>query len=197
MRKFLTIVFLFLFLSGCSKGYSLEFGSWAYITYDEAAGRRVEFLDIDKNTFSVLDNKNYARDKNKVFYQNEIIIDADPNSFEVINNDGYSKDSNYVFFYSTKIIGANPKTFVYLDYPYSKDDKKVYYGTLPMFVKNINEFKVTKRGKGKRVSTIDYFLSSNPEYSFIDSNKYPYVGYASGGKGETNDQKFEGYQLVE
>lgn len=189
--------FLLFFLSGCLQtGYFKENGKWIYVTYDEGVGRRVQNLNVDNDTFTILKNKKYAKDKNAVFYEGDVIKDASPNTFEVINDRGYSKDTNYVFVDFDKVIGANPQTFVYLGYPYSKDDKDVYCGTLPMFVKNIDEFKVTEFGSNdKTTSSTTFFIESNPEYAFIDPQKYEGIVYGYG-KGETKDQKFEGYKLV-
>jgi hypothetical protein len=189
------LIFLLLFLSGCG-GYLYENKNWVYVTYDEAVGRRVEKLNVDKDTFVILKNKSYAKDKNKVLFEGRVIEDANPNTFQVINNDGYSKDANYVFVDLEKVVNGNPQTFICLDFPYSKDEKTVYCGTLPMFVKNINEFKVTKRGEGKHTTLTSYFLKSNPDYSFIDPKKYKGVIYSDDSKGETEDQKFEGYKQV-
>lgn len=194
------LVFLLVFLSSCQttffqSGYTKENGNWIYVTHDEGAGRRVENLNVDNKTFTVLKNKKYAKDKNKVFYEGRVIKDASANTFEVINDEGYSKDENYVFIDFDKVIDANPKTFIYLRFPYSKDDKNVYCGTLPMSVKNIEEFKVTEGGRERISILTKNFIESNRNYSFIDSNKYEGVVYGYG-KGETKDQKFIGYKLV-
>ena len=197
---FSVLAFLLFFLNGChisnlQAQYLKENGNWIYVTYDEAAGRRVKNLDVDNDSFTVLKNKEYAKDKNTVLYKGRVIKDASPNSFEVINDEGYSKDENNVFVDFDKVIGANPKTFVYLSFPYSKDDKDVYCGTLPIFVKNIEEFKVTEKGRERRTTLTSNFIKSNPDYSFIDPQKYEGVVYGDG-KGETKGQKYVGYKLV-
>lgn len=65
------LAFLFLLLCGCQAGYLKENGNWVYVTYDEAVGRRVVNLNADNDTFSILKNKKYAKDKNVVFYEGD------------------------------------------------------------------------------------------------------------------------------
>jgi DKNYY family len=195
------ILILQALLSSCQTGfiqtgYINENGVWKYISLDEGAGRRVKSLNADNDTFTVLKNERYAKDKNNVFFDGHRIDTAMSDSFKVINDFGYAKDSNYVFVGNDKIIGANPQTFTFIDFPYSKDDKDIYCGTIPMFVKNIDEFKVIQRGRMTHSTTTEYFIRQNPNYSFINQEMYPGVFY-SDGQGETSNQKFEGYRLVE
>src|SRR5690242_5011425 len=92
---FVIIIIALKFLKG---GYIKENGRWNYVTFDEAVGRRVEDLNADNATFVVLDNKNFAKDKYKVYFQHGTIDEADPKTFQVINSKyGYSKDANSVF----------------------------------------------------------------------------------------------------
>lgn len=66
--------FITAFLSSCKSGYVRENGQWVWISYDESVGRRVTMIDsVDNETFKVLKNKNYAVDKNSVFYTNRRI----------------------------------------------------------------------------------------------------------------------------
>ena len=89
-------------------------------------------LNADDGTFSVLGDRDYAKDKDRVFYQNRTIDGADPSTFEVINKDNFSKDGTHVYFREHEIIGADPASFRVLQLPYSRDAKRVYCGTVPM-----------------------------------------------------------------
>lgn len=59
----------------------------------------------------------------------ELLSQADPNTFEVIGQSRYAKDKNFVYYVGLgKIDGANPKTFVAMtDSEYAKDNNHVYY----------------------------------------------------------------------
>ena len=91
---------------------------------------------VDLETLKVL-GEGYSKDKNNVYYEDEIIPRADPTTFEVLNN-YYTKDKNNVYYYRDIIVGADPTTFEVLSYiaygidepfpvPYSKDKNNVYY----------------------------------------------------------------------
>lgn len=186
-------------VSNINPHYSKEDGKWAYVTFNEAVGRKIIDLgvNVDNDAFTVLKNKNYAKDKYSVFYKGVVVKEADPNTFEIVNDEGYSKDAIHVFIDRCVIIGANPNTFVCLKFPYSKDDKKIYCGSIPMFVDNIEEFKVTQFGHERITQLTKSFLETNSDYKFIDENKFSSVFYSLDSTGETNNQKFKGYKLVE
>ncbi|BBM52608.1 hypothetical protein JMUB3935_1587 [Leptotrichia trevisanii] len=100
---------------------------------------------VDSKTFEVFDYwENYFRDKNNVYYENELykmglkkIEGADRNSFEVLN-DEFSKDKNNVYYYGNKINGVSPdglefvgNKFVFKNHEdfvsFIKDKNNVYY----------------------------------------------------------------------
>ena len=100
---------------------------------------------VDSKTFEVFDYwENYFRDKNNVYYENELykmglkkIAGADRNSFEVLN-DEFSKDKNNVYYYGNKMKGVSPdglefvgNKFVFENHEdfvsFIKDKNNVYY----------------------------------------------------------------------
>lgn len=192
MKNILFILTLNLTLVSCSKGYKKIDGKWAYVSYDEGAGKRVNYLNVDNETFSILKNKDFATDKNNVFRMGGIIDNADPQSFYVLDK-GYSADKNNVFLDFETVIDADPKTFKLLDFPYSKDNKKIYCGTLPLLTSDIEGFVVVESGTMKTNEMTSNFIKFNPEYSWIDTLKYSGVVYGQG-LGRTKNETFDGYK---
>lgn len=184
------LVVLASLLTGCEPGYQKEDGKWAYVTYDEAAGKRVNYLEVDEQTFVSI-NKGYTKDKSKVLYEGSVIETADPKTFEIIGK-GYSKDDFQVYLDNEIVIGADPKTFRILDFPYSRDDKNVYNGTLPMKVRDIGSFEVVSSTGMKSTELTTHFIKANPEYSFIDTTKYTGVIYGQG-EAVTRTERFKGF----
>lgn len=183
---------LTLTLVGCSKGYKQIDGKWAYVSYDEAVGKRVKFLGVDNETFTILKDKEFATDKNNVYLVGEIIENAESKSFHVLDN-GYSTDKDNVFLDDATLINADPKTFKILDFPYSKDINSIYCGTLPMPTSNIESFVVVEGGSMKTSELTSSFIKFNQEYAWIDTIKYKSVVYGSG-KGKSKNEIFDGYK---
>ena len=149
IKSYFIITIAFFLLISCNSGYTKKEGKWVWISYDEAAGKRVNEIDKhDFETFKILGDENYAKDKNSVFYIGRIIKNADPKSFEVLNN-GYSKDLNNVFLDNETIIFADPKSFEQLEFPYSKDKNNIFCGTLPLEItaNEVSEFIVTNENE--------------------------------------------------
>jgi hypothetical protein len=192
MRNLFFILTFTLTLVSCSEGYEKIDGKWTYVSYDEAVGKRVNYLNADNETFKVLTNKEFAIDKDNVYLVGGIIKNADPKSFYIIGN-SYSADKDNVFLDYETVINADPKTFKILDFPYSKDDKKIYCGTLPLSTSDIENFVVTESSSMKTNELTTNFIKFNPEYNWIDTIKYNGVVYGMG-KGKTKNETFEGYR---
>lgn len=192
-RSLQSIGLLFIICS-CSSGYQKEDGKWAWINYNEGAGREVKFIDVaDSETFKVLKNKNYALDKNHVYMRSHIIEYADSKTFTLIDNGDYSKDTKHVFFKSYIVIKANPITFEVLEWPYSKDDKHIFCGNVPLNLDTIEGFKVLETRSGTGYLSKSSFIKFNPDYGWLDTVKETRIieGY---GIGETEFYIFEGYK---
>ncbi len=76
-------------------------------------GELFKYKDVDANTFEVLRGGlrlTYARDKNHVYFDQEIIKGADPIFFEKFKGSWFSKDNKHVY-YKAELLEANSKTF--------------------------------------------------------------------------------------
>ncbi|MEZ5043238.1 MAG: DKNYY domain-containing protein [Saprospiraceae bacterium] len=204
MHKIGIVFSLFITLVSCDAGYKKENGTWVWVSYDEGAGRRVNPINLySEKSFTVLRNKDYAKDKQAVFYKGGEIKGADPKTFEVINKGGYSKDEHNIFLDREKVIFANPNSFQLLEFPYAKDEDNVFCGTIPMKLsrEEVQEFKVTNEDKlmaGMKTSTIlSHFIELNPEYNWLDTFGMVVVITGEWGTGETNTRKFKGFQEIE
>lgn len=195
-RLLLYLLFVILLFSGCNTGYRKVEGRWSYVTWDEAHGYTTKPLGADEATFNVLGNKQYAKDKNNVYYQGRPIDKADASTFVMIKGGPYSKDKNHVYLLDTIVINADPNTFTVINYPYARDKKGVYCGTVPVNVINIGEFEVIQPCKGYLWHQKDDFIRINPEYSYLKD--YPVGGfiYCFGGKAKTKTEYFEGFKKI-
>lgn len=202
MPRRITLFFIVLLLiTSCHTGYKKENGKWVWITYDEAAGKRVKQIDsADQETFKILSNENYATDKNKVYYNANPIKKANPKTFTVLSDNGYSKDDKKVYLDLDEIIFADPNTFEILNYPYSKDKDNVFCGTLPIRLSKdeIAEFRVTNKDElmaDMRTSTLkSSFIENNPDYKWLDTLDVEGIIIGEYGTGETKKRKFVGYK---
>lgn len=212
-------------LVGCSNGYKKVDGRWCYTTWDEGRGQRIIPLGVDSKTFRILPDKKhakdnhcvfwtefpikgadpetfellpvdgYAKDRNRVFYEWRCIHGADPEKFQLLSKSGYAKDSNRVFLFDHEITGANPSEFKVIQFPYARDDSKVYCGTVPMRVDDIDMFKVL-RAETRVITCYDkrYFVEGE-EFDGLDiSQEHPAV-YGSG-SAQCGTQYYDGPERI-
>jgi len=188
-------------MTSCQTGYKKENGKWVWISYDEAVGKRtteIEFADFE--TFKILENKNYAVDKNNVYYMTRPIKNANPKTFTILTDNGYTKDDQKVFLDRDVVIFADPKTFEILRFPYSKDKDNIFCGTLPLKLsrEEIAEFKVTNEDKlmSDMRSTISksHFVEQNSDYKWLDTLDVDGIIVGEFASGETKKRKFKGYR---
>jgi len=151
-------------------------------------------LGADEETFKVLNNREYAKDKNNAYYEGRIIAGADGGTFDLLKGGPYAKDKNHVYLLDTIVINADPNSFTRIEYPYAKDKKGIYCGTLPMNVDNIEEFEVIQSGHGYISEDKDFFIKANQEYSYLKDFPVDGVIYSFGGKAKTRTEYFEGYK---
>ncbi|MBS1604591.1 MAG: DKNYY domain-containing protein [Bacteroidetes bacterium] len=138
----------FLFLSGCSTGYRKE-GSVIYYEYwNEGSGSHKDRLDADPETFEVLKDDNYAKDKQKVFYNGGVIIGADAATFESLD-ERYARDKNRGYYGRDRILSSRGQTFRVIDDDYSSDGVNVFYDTLPLNVCSVKDFRFVMDDKDK------------------------------------------------
>lgn len=94
-------------------------------------------LNVDASTFVASSLNGYGKDKNHVYWCNQIVADANPETFTILSKE-YSKDASHVFLTGGSIIvGADPTTFAPVLYSsliaieplqtgYGKDANHVY-----------------------------------------------------------------------
>ena len=189
-------------LYACNSGYTKQDGKWVWISYDEAVGKRINEIDEhDFDTFEILDNEKYAKDKNKVFFIGRTIKGANPESFQILGN-GYSKDANHVFLDAEIVVLADPNSFERLEFPYSKDNNHVFCGTIPLEIdKNeVNEFIVTNENHqmsaSKSTLSVQYFIQANSNYKWLDTVNVDRIIVGEWGTGQTHNRKFKGFKEV-
>jgi hypothetical protein len=190
-------------LPACQPGYKQENGRWVWVSYDEAAGKRITEMElVDAESFKILTNKHYALDKNRVYFSSRVIKGADPNTFEILNDYGYSKDLYKVFLDWDQVLFADPHTFELLDFPYSKDHKAVYCMNIPLdlSVEDVNEFRVIQHDPHLRKSRTSllksYFIEQNPSYQWLDTLEIERIYTHERAMGQTKSRKFIGHQLL-
>ena len=136
---------------------------------------------VDSKTFETFSySGNYFRDKNNVYYENELykmglkkIAGADRNSFEVLN-DEFSRDKNNVYYYGNKMKGINPDGFEFVGRDFKNNEDIIY------FLKTKDKVYVLKNKAGKEVYEIvplnfdaNSFKYSNADNSYESES----VGY--------------------
>ncbi|OGC93649.1 hypothetical protein A2389_03295 [Candidatus Adlerbacteria bacterium RIFOXYB1_FULL_48_10] len=99
---------------------------------------------VDAGTFTVIGDY-WAKDKDRVYSDGNVIVGADPATFELIDveYEYYGRDATQVFTYDGVIKGAEPETFVPLQYGYAKDAKNVYYNMELMSDADVSTFTVS------------------------------------------------------
>ncbi|MCL6604722.1 MAG: DKNYY domain-containing protein [Paenibacillus sp.] len=202
-------------------GFVYDNGTWNYVSYDEAVGRRISPINVKKDEFKVLKYNDFARDNNSVYFKNHKVEGSDPETFKVISTKGryhYAKDKNNVYIYVSndwsvfKVINADSASFKVLEYPYSKDKNDAYCGSLPLFLDDVSKFEVIERARFSTMSSFDSFLGKENDpiekSSEYERNKHEYnrkkygfiaesVIYSEDGKAKTDNLTYEGYKLVE
>jgi len=160
--------------------------------YDEKTGELksvktavVKNPKVDSKTFELFDYwENYFRDKNNVYYENELykmglkkIEGADRNSFEILNSE-FSKDKNNVYYYGNKIKGISPDGFEFIGNEFVFKNHEDFIS----FLKDKNNVYYLKGKIGKEKYEIvplnfdskSFKYSNKGFYELINSN---YTGY--------------------
>ena len=128
---------------------------------------------VDSKTFETFSySGNYFRDKNNVYYENELykmrlkkIAGADRNSFEVLN-DEFSRDKNNVYYYGNKMKGINPDGFEFVGRDFKNNEDIIF------FLKTKDKVYVLKNKAGKEVYEIVplNFDANSFKYSNADNS---------------------------
>ena len=137
----LFIIIISIIFVACN-GYIVENGKVYYKSSNEAQGIVKRHLkNADASTFEILQNDDYARDKNFVFYQGNRVEGADPSTFEYVA-DLYAKDKNRAYYAGDSIESSSSNGFKIIDSYYSADNTDVYYTTKPLKVCSVSNFKI-------------------------------------------------------
>jgi hypothetical protein len=135
-------------------GYAIIGGKPSYVYTSTNHGREVTPLaNADTSTFEVVEQGEqsrfrYAKDKNQVYIEKDIIPGAKPASFRVLSRDGtFSRDATRMYFRGAPIENADPDTFVILDSDFGKDATNAFVGTIMLPSVHIETW--TALGKGR------------------------------------------------
>ena len=193
--RILYIYIIAIVFVSCGEGYEKTDGKWTWVLHSEA-GKHVVEINADDTTFKKLENPAYAKDKNRIYWRGIEIENADPKTFEVITENGYSKDKNNVYLDNEMVIFANPNTFKVIEWPYSKDDKKIFNGNLPMDVDNIKEFEITKSGGLKNSTMKSFFIEWNHDYKWLDTINVKGIIVGENAEARTKSEKHIGFRKI-
>lgn len=134
------LTLLFLLISGCS-GYEVRDSSVYWTYWNEGMGSGETELDVDLETFEILDNDNYAKDKLRVFYKGRVIEGADAKTFKTIS-EFYGIDKFHAFHADTLIPNSNGASFEVLNGNFSRDGKDYFFNERPLNVCDYKSFKI-------------------------------------------------------
>ena len=140
---------------------------------------------VDSKTFELFDHwENYFRDKNNVYYENELykmslkkIEGADRNSFKILDSE-FSKDKNNVYYYGNKMKGISPDGFEFVGNKFIFENREDFIS----FLKDKNNVYYLKGKIGKEKYEIiplnfdskTFKYSNNGFYELINSNYTSY-----------------------
>ncbi|WP_369717347.1 DKNYY domain-containing protein [Leptotrichia sp. HSP-536] len=141
---------------------------------------------VDSKTFELFDHwENYFRDKNNVYYENELykmslkkIEGADRNSFKILNSDEFSKDKNNVYYYGNKMKDISPDGLEFVGNEFVFENREDFIS----FLKDKNNVYYLKGKIGKEKYEIIplNFDSKTFKYSnngFYELSNLNYTGY--------------------
>lgn len=122
-----------------NENYGIEDGEVYYIN------RKID--GADAKTFEVFEDGEYAKDKNNVYYKENVLNEADPKSFKLLTKIGYGlgKDKNNLYFWENKVDNIDVKTLEIMTDEFSiylKDKNGLYIlfsynGGLPVDLDNV------------------------------------------------------------
>ena len=122
--------------AGCTAGYTSGYtkvdGKWCYVHANAAVGREVREIEADSDTFEVLSDREYAKDKNHVFRYGRPLKGIDGASYRLLSSSHWAVDRNGVYYEDHRVPGADPITFEAIGRTYGRDRSAVYCGTLKM-----------------------------------------------------------------
>ena len=135
-------------LTGCAD-YVVE-DEGVYYNYLDHNLKMVKrpLVGADPKTFEVLDNDDYGKDVNLVFFEGQQVLGADASSFEFVG-DLYAKDKFRAFYAGDSIASSSSQGFRIIDSYYSADHKDAYCVTEPLHVCSPANFKLIALANGE------------------------------------------------
>lgn len=129
---FVSFLSLLFFITACATGFQTSAGSVVYVTIDESWGRREHVLPgADPSTFQVLKGKNYAKDRQSVYYRTQLVEGALASDFEAFSST-YARDSAHAYYQGKAIPSADPASFVPFDIQWARDQEDIYFQDRPL-----------------------------------------------------------------
>ena len=140
-KHYFIFIIIFSILTGCT-GYVVENDAVYYRDWNEARGSGKRLLKgLDPKTFEVLENDDYGKDLNFVYYNGNPIAAADPKTFKLVAG-LYAVDKIKAYYAGDSIEASSSNDFKIIDSYYSSDYKDIYYTTKPLHVCKIKSFKI-------------------------------------------------------
>ncbi len=124
-----------------------QFVYWNGRKVEESHGPTFEPLKLD----TVVSN-NYFRDKNNVYWVNQIIKDADSKTFEIFPH-SFARDKNFVFYKQSRLTGLTSEN-VKVKGNYIWDKNAVYFQQTPIKEVDPATFEVTANSQAKDANHI-------------------------------------------
>lgn len=145
----IAICFVGLIVYVCRPGYVVFMDYVCYNHISEGVGFRRIQMDADARTFKVdKEYSAYGIDKNRAYYFGKPILESDGESFKILDG-SYQKDKNHVYYKNNIIPSADPQTFIDAPWDstgheplcFAKDKNDFYYCGNPIGVSNRKSFK--------------------------------------------------------
>lgn len=142
---------------------------------DKKNGTERALENADPETFAILDEF-YAEDKDRIFFQNNVIEGADKDTFQILAL-SYSKDANSVYWGAGKI-EADVASFQTLTCFYAQDNNSIFWKNNEVAVSNPEQFQYHSHSEtppdvmGAQLNLHE--TPYNPEYCYYYDNEFFY-----------------------
>ncbi len=139
-------------LSACdwmsNTGYQKIDGQWYWVVQRGLLPDLSKtLLDVDHESFEVLNQHGYAKDNAQVFFNNSPVVGANAASFKLLTNherEVFAVDENQAYVVGLPINGSDPNTFEVVNLNYSRDSTQVFCGTFKIEGVDPDNFEVLK-----------------------------------------------------
>ncbi len=197
IRYLILAILTVLSLTSCRHGYKVEEDTVYYEYWNEGSGQNKRLLEqADAKTFQILNfdcdcSFKFAKDRNHLFIDGELIKNIDPHTFKFIGNYIFrDKDSAYFFgFYNNlndcAIKGISPDNIELIEYPWAKVDNILIHGGDTLFLDDINDFVPIDRDWGK---TEQYVINESQIIYGADVKTFKVI---NGYSGKDKEYKYE------